>query len=123
VGGQKDDTRTIRGMVAVKEDDSWREYLVNGVSFSDILLLSRSRILTCGTYAPEQGEFTKKRYVALTYSSDGGTSWSLVYVNPKAGKINALGAVDSEHVWAVGDDGLILRLDMARQQPTNTSSK
>ena len=51
-----------------------------------------------------------KREAVVSYSSDGGVTWSLVYVNSSAKKINALGALDSNHFWAAGDGGLILRL-------------
>jgi photosystem II stability/assembly factor-like uncharacterized protein len=115
VGGDKDDSRSVRGMVAVREGDSWKEYLLNGVSFSDILFLSRSRILTVGSSTPDQEESTEKRYAALSYSSDGGETWSIVYLNQKAGKLHALVAVDSEHAWAVGDEGLILRPESSPQ--------
>jgi photosystem II stability/assembly factor-like uncharacterized protein len=110
VGGDKDDSHSVLGMVAIRDVDSWREYILFGVSFSDILFLSRDRVLTCGSTTPKQQGYTEKREAVVTYSSDGGTSWSFVYRNPKAKRINAISAVDSRHVWAVGDDGLILRL-------------
>lgn len=110
VGGWKDDRRSVLGMVALKEGDSWKEYLLAGVSFSDIVFLSRDRILTCGSTTPSQQGSTEKREAVVSYSSNGGTTWSFVYRNPKAKRINAIAAVDSDHVWAVGDDGLILRL-------------
>jgi photosystem II stability/assembly factor-like uncharacterized protein len=110
IGGDKDDSHSVLGMVAVKDDDSWREYILFGVSFSDIQFLSRDRIVTGGSTTPNQQGYTVKREAVVSYSSDGGTSWSFIYHNPKVKKINALSAVDSDHVWAVGDDGLILRL-------------
>jgi photosystem II stability/assembly factor-like uncharacterized protein len=110
VGGWKDDRRSVLGMVALKEGDSWKEYLLAGVSFSDIVFLSRDRILTCGSTTPSQQGSTEKREAVLSYSPDGGTSWSFVYRNPKASKINAIAMVDPNHGWAVGNDGLILRL-------------
>lgn len=110
VGGDKDDSRSMLGMVAVKEDDSWKEYLLGGVSFSDLLFLSRDRILTCGSTTPNQQGYTEKRQAVVSYSSDGGTTWSFIYRNPRVKKINAIAVVDPDHIWAVGDDGVILRL-------------
>jgi len=110
VGGWKDDRKSVLGMVALKEGDSWKEYLLAGVSFSDILFLSRDRILTCGSTTPNQQGYTEKRQAVVSYSSDGGATWSFVYRNPKASKISALAVVDRDHIWAVGDGGLILRL-------------
>jgi len=40
----------------------------------------------------------------ISYSSDGGSTWSLVYHNPKVRKINAFSVVDAGRIWAVGDD-------------------
>src|SRR5262249_24465337 len=54
VGGDKDDSHSVLGMVAVRDPDSWKEYMVFGVSFSDVLFLSRDRILTCGSMTPNQ---------------------------------------------------------------------
>jgi photosystem II stability/assembly factor-like uncharacterized protein len=110
IGGDKDDSHSVLGMVAIRDPDSWREYIVFGVSFSDILFLSRDRILTCGSTTPKQQGYTEKRGAVISYSSDGATSWSFVYDNPKASKVNALAVVDPNHVWAVGEGGLILRL-------------
>jgi photosystem II stability/assembly factor-like uncharacterized protein len=110
VGGEKDDSHSVLGMVAISEGAAWREYILFGVSFLDILFLSRDRILTCGSTTPNQQEYTEKREGVVSYSSDGGNSWSFVYHNPKVKKLNALYAVDSDHAWAVGNDGLIVRL-------------
>ncbi|MDQ5845389.1 MAG: hypothetical protein M3539_08855 [Acidobacteriota bacterium] len=118
VGGHKDDSRSVLGMVAVNEGDSWKEYLLFGVSFFDIMFLSRDRVLTCGSATPDQQGYTEKRHAVVSYSADGGPTWSLIYRNPKARKINALAAVDADHVWAVGDDGLILRLEFSPQNTT-----
>src|SRR3989442_3625703 len=98
------------GMVALKEGDSWKEYLLARVSFADVVFLSRDRILTCGSTTPNQHGYTEKREAVVSYSSDGGTTWSFIYHNPKASKINAFAVVDPDHIWAVGDGGLILRL-------------
>jgi photosystem II stability/assembly factor-like uncharacterized protein len=110
VGGEKDDSHSVLGMVAVKDGGSWKEYLLGSVSFSDILFLSRQRVLTSGSTTPNQREYIEKRQAVITYSSDGGTTWSFVYRNQNASKISALALVDSDHIWAVGDAGLLLRL-------------
>ncbi len=110
LGGWKDDRKSVLGMVALKEGDSWKEYLLAGVSFSDIVFLSLDRILTGGSTTPSQKGYTEKREAVVSYSSNGGTTWSFVYRNPKVKRINAIAAVDSDCVWAVGDDGLIVRL-------------
>jgi photosystem II stability/assembly factor-like uncharacterized protein len=49
----------------------------------------------------------------LLVSSDGGRNWSVIYRNTKIKSINAIAAINSEFVWAVGDDGLILRVKSA----------
>jgi photosystem II stability/assembly factor-like uncharacterized protein len=110
LGGWRDDRRSLLGMVAWKEADTWREYLLAGVSFLDLLFVSRDGILTSGSTTPNQQGYTEQREAVVTYSADRGATWSFVYRNPKAKRINAISAVDSNHVWAVGDDGLILRL-------------
>jgi len=110
VGGWKDDRRSLLGMVAWKEVDSWKEYLLAGVSFLDVLLVSRDSILAGGSTTPNQQGYTEKREAVVSYSSDRGATWSFVYRNPKVKRINAIFAVDPTQVWAVGDDGLVLQL-------------
>lgn len=102
--------RFIRGMVAVKEGDDWREYVLWNVSFDDTMFISRSQILTAGSTTPNQMAETEKREAVISYSSDGGENWSFIYHNAKVGRISDLAAIKPDHVWAVGDEGLILRL-------------
>lgn len=110
VGGDKDDSHSLLGMIAVRDADTWKEYILSGVSFSDIQFLSGDQILTCGSTTPSQERYTVKREAVISYSLDRGTSWSFVYHNARARKINALFSVDTNHIWAAGDDGIVVRL-------------
>lgn len=123
VGGDKDDSRSVFGMIAVKEGNAWTEYFLWDTSFADIKFLSQDRILTCGSAAPNRTKEKDQRYAAVSYSADRGATWSVVYRNSKARSLNALATVDSDHAWAVGDDGLILRLTSTSSESKNVAAK
>jgi hypothetical protein len=108
VGGGKDDRRSVLGMVAIRENHEWKEYLLPDVYFSKILFLSRDRILASGSYTPDRGLYKIRRYATVSYSSDGGGTWSLLFNYPKATKIYGLTALGSGSICGVGDKGLII---------------
>jgi photosystem II stability/assembly factor-like uncharacterized protein len=93
--------------------NTWKKYKAGGVYLSDAVFLSENEVLACGRIHVEDKAhpFSEKRDGAIMYSSDGGQNWSVVYRNPKVSDINALVAVSAGQVLAVGNDGLILRLE------------
>jgi hypothetical protein len=95
-------------MVAIRENHEWKEYLLPDVYFSKILFLSRDRILASGSYTPDRGLYKIRRYATVSYSSDGGGTWSLLFNYPKATKIYGLTALGSGSICGVGDKGLII---------------
>lgn len=108
--GSKDDTKSVIGMLAVRVTNTWQKIMLSGISFDDAVFLNGDRILTCGSTTPNQEGNTDKRAAVITYSPDGGKTWSFVYQNTTIPKMSALAAVDSDHLWAVGDNGLVLWL-------------
>lgn len=110
IAGSMDDEEGIAGELTVGEfGNPWVRYGLGGVFFSDALALSRREFLACG-YIRSIEETSEFQNGAIVYSADGGNSWSVVYRNTKVKKISQLAAISSKEIWAVGDDGLILRL-------------
>lgn len=90
---------------------AWTKYRVNGVSLQDVVFLSDGKVLACGSL-PTDGELkgTPGRQGVILRSADAGRNWTIVYRNAEVKSINSLAAVDPTHVWAVGDNGLVIRL-------------
>lgn len=111
-GGQFGEEGT-RSLLTVEQPNGlWQKYYLRDVYLRDVLYLSEKQIFACGSSFPKgsRKSFTPTDAVILS-SSDGGHSWSVIYRNSQIESINALAGVNSQHVWAVGNDGLILRIE------------
>jgi photosystem II stability/assembly factor-like uncharacterized protein len=101
--------------LALKGDnDNWIKYKTDGVILRDAVFLSDSQVIACGVIASNDTlplPDDNGREGVILSSSDGGRTWSVVYRTPQAKSINALTVNASKQVWAVGDNGLVLRLD------------
>jgi photosystem II stability/assembly factor-like uncharacterized protein len=113
VVGGADSKEGMWGMLArMDSTNSWVKYRAGAVIFRDAAFLSGDQILACGSIQTDENavRFGGRRDGIILHSSDGGRSWAIVYRNAKARSINAIVAIDSNHIWAVGDNGLTLRL-------------
>jgi hypothetical protein len=66
--------------------------------------------------------YTDERSAVITYSVDGGKQWSVVYRNPASRRINAVTTLPSNISWAVGDGGLVVRLEPTKN-PSQQAKK
>src|SRR6266404_3409367 len=109
-----DSTEGVHSGLAVEQDDhSWGEYELDGVYFADVVSLSGGEFLGCGymkTIERSEEKSTLMTEGLVLYTSDKGRSWSIVYRNANVKSINSLASINLNHVRAVGDNGLILRL-------------
>jgi photosystem II stability/assembly factor-like uncharacterized protein len=117
-----DSSRGMFGRLEVQQGNSRKQYTLFYVYFSDVSYPSDNQVLASG-YVP----FGKRRPSDITQgvllsSSDGGDNWTIIYRNTKIKKINALAASDVNNIWAVGEGGLILRLERSFANPTAASS-
>jgi photosystem II stability/assembly factor-like uncharacterized protein len=111
-GSEHGEEGTGSALAVEQTQDLWQRYYLGGINLKNVLFLSEKNIIACGFIFPKdlQNDFNKTEGVIL-YSSDGGHNWSVVYRNAQIDSINALTPVNSKHVWAVGDRGLIVHLE------------
>ena len=111
-GGEHGEEGTSSTLAFEQPQGSWKRYHLGGIELKDVQFISGTDVLACGLSFPKdaQPDFEKTEGVIL-YSSDGGENWLVIYRNAQVKSINALGPVDSLHVWAVGDQGIILHLE------------
>jgi photosystem II stability/assembly factor-like uncharacterized protein len=113
IGGGAYSEEGIWGMLAVEQsDNSWVRYRLGSMYFADVFMMAEKKVYACGA-VPSEKDASKPRGVVLS-SSDGGSHWSIIYRNAQVKFINALAAIDANHIWAVGDGGLIIRLDSSQ---------
>jgi photosystem II stability/assembly factor-like uncharacterized protein len=112
VGGEHGVEGTGSTFAVEQSQGLWQRYYLGGINLKGVLFLSDKNIMACGFIFPKdsRNDFNKTEGMIL-YSSDGGHNWSVVYRNAQINSINALAPVNSKHVWAVGDRGLILDLE------------
>jgi photosystem II stability/assembly factor-like uncharacterized protein len=97
----------------LNKDNSWTNHRAMQVFYRDAVFLADGKAIACGSvpdYEDPQ-KVTDRRAAVISYSSDEGRNWSIVYRSIKAKHLNALSALDANHIWAVGDGGLIVRLE------------
>jgi photosystem II stability/assembly factor-like uncharacterized protein len=107
---------SIEGTCAIfasAQANSWLRNILTGFYFRDLVFSSETEMFACGFFAGERGATLLKGKTegVILRSSDGGKHWEIVYRNGHVKSINALAATDPNLVWAVGDNGAVIRLE------------
>lgn len=100
-------------MLALQDgDNSWTVYRSDEVFLEDAAFLSDKEVIACGSVLTDNTSWLEGggRDGVILHSADAGLNWSVVYRNPNLKEVNALSVVDANNIWAVGDDGLVIRL-------------
>jgi hypothetical protein len=87
----------------------WVKYIISRVRLDDAVFLSEDKVFACGLMQVGEDRTTMKSDGVILHSSDKGLNWSIVYRNHLTDSINSLFVTSSNHVWAVADEGLILK--------------
>jgi photosystem II stability/assembly factor-like uncharacterized protein len=86
-----------------------------GIYFRDALYISENEALASGsTPSDNVSQKANKRKAVILYYSDGGRNWTTIYNDERTNSIHALHAIDSTHIWAVGDNGLVYYLEKTK---------
>jgi photosystem II stability/assembly factor-like uncharacterized protein len=122
-GGQSGTEGTMSLLALQQSHDAWQKYYLDGVHLRDVLYLSEKEIFACGSSFPKGSlkSLVPMEGVILV-STDGGQNWSIIYRDTKIKSINALSAINHERILAVGDDGLVIRIEPALRNQ-NSSQK
>src|SRR5918911_2042247 len=116
LAGGTDNKEGFQGFLARSSNQgTWERYKISGLNFSDVIHLNNNILIACGSTFPliRKNRWDAKRNGIMLYSADGGHNWTVIYRNVDIQSINALAVVDSDQVWAVGEKGLILRLEIS----------
>jgi photosystem II stability/assembly factor-like uncharacterized protein len=113
VAGSVNSSRGMWGMILVAQKGIWTKYKLNEFYFADALFTSDHQVLACGSSLSDEGSGadSDQSHGIILYSSDSGYNWSIIYRNPQVKSVEALAAIDSDHVLAVGDGGIVVRLE------------
>lgn len=112
VAGGMDGKEGMRSLFAYRNyNGDWVRRGISNVRFEDVAIISENQVLVCGSILTSGSAvgFGGKRDGVILRSSDAGRRWTIVYRNPNVNSINALAVIDSSHIWAVGDNGLVLK--------------
>jgi photosystem II stability/assembly factor-like uncharacterized protein len=91
---------------------SWTSYRIGGVWFGDAAVLSDAEFIAGGAI-PSHGKenlTTIDRDGVILHSNDRGRNWTVLYQNAET-QINAIAAIDSNNILAVGTGGFVIRLE------------
>lgn len=92
-------------------DGSWVEYIANGVRFRDAAYISDTQVLACGSMSTaDSSTFDQERMNGvILHSLDSGRTWTIAYSNMEVRSVICIFVVDANHVWAIGEGGLLLK--------------
>ena len=103
--------------------NGWQSINIPGWYLNDILVLSKNQILACGFIKNESRPTISKtnQEGVILYSNDGGHTWETIYRNPLISSVNALTLAASDRIWAVGNGGLVVSMQLTpnRSQQAN----
>jgi photosystem II stability/assembly factor-like uncharacterized protein len=112
--GGREGTWTV--LALQRDDDSWTVYKSLKVFLTDAAFLSDMEVIACGFIKTDATPLFDGGGAdgVILHSPDAGRNWSVVYRNSQVKAVSALSVVNENNIWAVGNDGLVLRLK-ARQ--------
>ena len=114
-GGAYSDEGIGSIIVSEKSKDSWTRYRLGGVYLTDLVFIQEDKLLASGSLPTDKAERDlSQREGVILYSPDGGSTWSIIYRNEDVKNINKIAAISSTDIIAVGDKGLIVRLQSQR---------
>lgn len=91
--------------------DSWTRYRLGGVQMIDVLFSQGDEIMAAGSApADKTGRDPRRKEGTILYSPDGGHTWSIIYRDKQVTSFNKLAALGPEHIVALGEEGLVVRL-------------
>jgi len=111
--GSTDSLEGVGSMLMVqKSDTSWVRYGLAAVYLSDAVALAQSQFVACGYFVNYKAANGKRKQACVLYSRDGGQNWSVIYRDSQVESINSLCAVNGTHLYAVGANGLVIRINL-----------
>ena len=108
--GSTDSLEGVGSMLMVqKSDTSWVKYGLAAVYLKDAVALPRNQFVACGYLVTAKAANKGNKQGCVLYSGDGGQNWSVIYRDDDVESIDSLCSVNGTHVFAVGEDGLVIR--------------
>lgn len=91
----------------------WIKHTTPLVYLKDAVFFSTQEVVACGSIPTLESasSFDDRRDGVILHSTNGGRDWEILYRATGIGSINKLSAVSPSLVWAVGANGLVVRLD------------
>lgn len=103
---------------------AWTAYRLEGIYLSDAVYLSENAIVACGFInSSDPVSSDGGREGVILYSQDRGQNWVTTYRDSSTASINSIAAADSNNIWAVGSNGVVLRLNKPDLARAATSTK
>lgn len=96
-----------------ESEGPWIKNRLQRVYIADAAYLADNQIFACGSILPDDYDISRpdeRRFGAVIYSSDNGKNWAVVYENKRVTTLNAINIPDKDHLWAAGDEGLVINL-------------
>lgn len=115
--GGADSREGMWARIAYKgEEETWTAYTTPNVYLKDLLFLSEREVLACGSALsiPNRNSVDNRRECVILYSQDAGRNWDILYKSDLAPILNSINTDPSNRVWAVGENGLVVRLDHSK---------
>lgn len=101
--------------IAIEEKGIWKlRWTDKSFCLYDILFLSDAEFIMSGRDWTSQNQ---EENGAIYYSSDAGATWLEVYRNKSISQINSIAKITDNHLIAVGENGLILNIEL--ENPAN----
>ena len=109
--GSTDSQEGVGSMLMVqKSETSWLRYGLSAVYLVDAVVLPGNQFMACGYIVNHNDAFPGNKQAVVIYSRDGGQTWSVSYRDNRVEAINSLSALDESQIFAVGENGLVIRI-------------
>lgn len=91
-------------------EDDWKHYELNDVSFTDLIVLSSTELLACGSIDNRENRELSKGEGVILHSIDGGKTWLIAHRSVRAWAFDDIAKVSDGSFWITGRDSLLLHL-------------
>jgi photosystem II stability/assembly factor-like uncharacterized protein len=105
----------IYSYIATEKDGDWTiRWTDESLCIYDILFLSENEMIAVGRLGVNLYEKNHRELGVILYSSDAGENWKIAYRNKSISEINSLSEITENQFIAVGNNGLIINIDLKK---------
>lgn len=95
-----------------RSTNRWKRYRLNNVLLNNLMVLSSEQLLACGSItSSDRSDSHQVTNGVILHSFDGGSTWLISHRSSVTERFNDMVSDDRGLIWAIGEKGVMLKLE------------